>query len=203
MGKLTDEEYKQKSWNLGMQSALMIVSGYYGELVVKGTLLELWPRWLCWIISMYFFKNIVEELLYGLAAATESESDVEIADKIRVAQKMTVISWCTYPVVYLFPMVGMGASSVCCFDSGWLLLFRHHFQVRCGTSDLPDLQCEIKKGGLVSMKTVALRPFGIIFGSGICSVSILAYPFRNFSSRLGIRFEAGSSCSVSILALPF
>jgi len=110
--KLTDEEYKQKAWNLGMQSALMIVSGYYGELVVKGTLLDLWPRWLCWIISMYFFKNIVEELLYGLAAATESEADVEIANKIRVAQKMTVISWCTYPVVYLFPMVGMGASSV-------------------------------------------------------------------------------------------
>lgn len=110
--KLTDEEYKQKSWNLGVQSALMIVSGYYGELVVKGTLLDLWPRWLCWIISMYFFKNIVEELLYGLAAATESEADVEIANKIRVAQKMTVISWCTYPVVYLFPMVGMGASSV-------------------------------------------------------------------------------------------
>jgi len=110
--KLTDEEYKQKSWNLGMQSALMIVSGYYGELVVKGTLLDLWPRWLCWLISMYFFKNIVEELLYGLAAATESEADVEIANKIRVAQKMTVISWCTYPVVYLFPMVCMGASSV-------------------------------------------------------------------------------------------
>jgi len=110
--KLTDEEYKQKAWNLGTQSALMIVSGYYGELVVKGTLLDLWPRWLCWIISMYFFKNIVEELLYGLAAATESEADVEIANKIRIAQKMTVISWCTYPVVYLFPMVGMGASSV-------------------------------------------------------------------------------------------
>merc|ERR1712217_394576 len=104
--KLTDEEYAQKAWNLGTQSALMIVSGYYGELVVKGTLLELWPRWLCWFISMYFFKNIVEELLYGLSAATESESDAEIADKIRVAQKMTVISWCT------FPMVGMGASSV-------------------------------------------------------------------------------------------
>ena len=50
--KLTDEEYAQKAWNLGTQSALMIVSGYYGELVVKGTLLELWPRWLCWFISM-------------------------------------------------------------------------------------------------------------------------------------------------------
>jgi len=39
--KLTDEEYKKKAWNLGTQSALMIVSGYYGELVVKGTLLDL------------------------------------------------------------------------------------------------------------------------------------------------------------------
>ena len=26
--------------------------------------------------------------------------------KIQVAQVMTVISWCTYPVVYLFPMLG-------------------------------------------------------------------------------------------------
>ena len=30
----------------------------------------------------------------------------EIKAKIRVAQVMTVISWCTYPVVYLFPMLG-------------------------------------------------------------------------------------------------
>merc|ERR1712137_1163865 len=30
--------------------------------------------------------------------------------QIKLAQVMTVISWCTYPVVYLFPMLGINAS---------------------------------------------------------------------------------------------
>jgi len=107
---LPQDEYNKKAWNLAGQSALMIVSGYWGELVVKGTLLQLWPRWLCWFVSMYFFKNIVEELLYGLDKATNSEPNPEIAKKIKTAQLMTVISWCTYPVVYLFPMIGISAS---------------------------------------------------------------------------------------------
>merc|ERR1719245_1866515 len=86
----------------------MIVSGYYGELVVTGNLA---PRWLCWFISMVFFLYIVNELLFGLVAATNSEADPVIAGKIRTAQIMTVISWCTYPVVYLFPMLGINAAA--------------------------------------------------------------------------------------------
>merc|ERR1712211_64993 len=53
---------------------------------------------------------IVYELLVGLAAATASEADPQIARKIHTAQVMTVISWCTYPVVYLFPMFGFSAA---------------------------------------------------------------------------------------------
>merc|ERR1712050_130848 len=99
--------YGAKSKSLGVGSALMIVSSYYGELVVTG---DLTPRWVCWFISMCFFLYIVYELLVGLAAATESESDPVIKGKIKTAQVMTVISWCTYPVVYLFPMIGIAAS---------------------------------------------------------------------------------------------
>merc|ERR1712019_80129 len=106
--KLSPEEYSSKAWTLGFGSALMIVSGYYGELVVTG---DLTPRWLCWFVSMCFFLYIVYELLVGLAAATNSESDPVIKSKIQTAQVMTVISWCTYPVVYLFPMLGITASS--------------------------------------------------------------------------------------------
>merc|ERR1711912_169309 len=58
-----------------------------------------------------FFFYIVYELLVSLASATASEADPRIAGKIKVAQVMTVISWCTYPVVYLFPMLGITASS--------------------------------------------------------------------------------------------
>ena len=33
----------------------------------------------------------------------------QIAKTIHAAQVMTVISWCTYPIVYLFPMFGFSA----------------------------------------------------------------------------------------------
>merc|ERR1711908_6831 len=105
---LSPEEYSSKAWTLGLGSALMIVSGYYGELVVTG---DLTPRWLCWFVSMAFFLYIVYELLVGLSAATNSESDETVKGKIQTAQLMTVISWCTYPVVYLFPMLGINAAS--------------------------------------------------------------------------------------------
>merc|ERR1712187_428673 len=105
--KLSDADYSSKAWNLGVGSALMIVSGYYGELTVTG---DLTPRWICWLISMMFFLYIVYELLVGLSAATNSEADPTIKGKIQTAQIMTVISWCTYPIVYLFPMLGINAA---------------------------------------------------------------------------------------------
>jgi len=105
--KLDEATFGSKAWVLGVGSALMIVSGYYGELVVTG---DLTPRWVCWFLSMAFFLYIVYELLVGLSAATASEADPAIAGKIKTAQVMTVISWCTYPVVYLFPMLGIQAA---------------------------------------------------------------------------------------------
>merc|ERR1712146_375795 len=108
MGKLEPETFSSKAKTLGVGSALMIVSGYYGELVVTG---DLTPRWACWFLSMLFFLYIVQQLLFGLAGAIQSESDPVLAGKIRTACVMTVISWCTYPVVYLFPMVGISAAS--------------------------------------------------------------------------------------------
>merc|ERR1719217_1675138 len=98
--KLDEKTYTDKAWFLGFGSALMIASGYYGELVITG---DLTPRWMCWCLSMCFFLYIVYELLVGLLNATNSESDPVIRGKISTAQVMTVISWCTYPIVYLFP----------------------------------------------------------------------------------------------------
>jgi len=103
---LTPEQHSSKAWMLGIGAALMIVSGYYGELVVTG---DLTPRWICWAISMCFFLYIVQELMVGLSEATNKEEKV-VAGKIRTAQIMTVISWCTYPVVYLFPMLHIDAA---------------------------------------------------------------------------------------------
>jgi len=119
--KLDSETFSSKAKTLGTFAALMIVSGYYGELTVTG---DLSSRWICWLVSMGFFLYIVQELLVGLKSATNSETDPAVKANIELAQVMTVISWCTYPVVYLFPMLGISASHAvvgiqvgyCCSD---------------------------------------------------------------------------------------
>ena len=45
--KLDEATYSAKSKTLGVGSALMIISGYYGELTVSG---DLTPRWICWFV---------------------------------------------------------------------------------------------------------------------------------------------------------
>merc|ERR1711862_788383 len=50
------------------------------------------------------------ELLVGMAAATNSETDPMIKSMIQRAQYWTVVSCLTYPVVYIFPMIGFAGS---------------------------------------------------------------------------------------------
>ena len=104
--ELDGATYSSKSKSLGAAAALMIVAGY-------------------WFISMVFFLYIVQELLVGLAEATNRETtDPAVKSNIQLAQVMTVISWCTYFVVYLLPMLGISASQAvvgiqvgyCCSD---------------------------------------------------------------------------------------
>ena len=50
--KLDATDFNSRAVTLGFGSALMIVTGYYGELVVTN---DLTPRWMCWFFSMFFF----------------------------------------------------------------------------------------------------------------------------------------------------
>merc|ERR1719297_418653 len=77
--KLDEETFGAKAKTLGLGSALMIVSGYYGELTVSG---DLTSRWMCWFLSMLFFVYIVYELLVVLSEATNSETDPVVKGKI-------------------------------------------------------------------------------------------------------------------------
>merc|ERR1711953_1380541 len=136
----------------GLSSALMIVSGYYGELVVTG---DLTPRWLCWFVSMGFFLYIVYELLVGLAAATNSETDPVIKGKIQTAQNhdcdQLVHLSCGLP----FPHVRHQRSHCRGFHPDWLLRVRHHFQVRRWPCDLSDHLCQVQQGGPLELKKAA------------------------------------------------
>ena len=60
---LDKQDFSSKAKTLGVAAALMIVTGYYGELFVGGNLA---PRWNCWYLSMAFFLYIVYELMVGL-----------------------------------------------------------------------------------------------------------------------------------------
>merc|ERR1712211_191664 len=71
-----------------------------------------------------FFLYVVYELMKGLAAATNAEEKEDVKAQIKKAQLWTVVSWTTYPVVYLFPMFGIKAArsvvgiqiGYCCSD---------------------------------------------------------------------------------------
>merc|ERR1712174_173210 len=115
--KLSSEEASQKCFSLGVSSALMIILGCPGELIVEGDLSQ---RWTYWMLAMVPFCYIVYELLVGLAAATASETDPKVRALIFRAQWVTVVSWLTYPVVYIFPMLGFaGASAVVHIQVGY------------------------------------------------------------------------------------
>jgi len=107
---LTPEESRSQSLTLGTAAALMIILGYPGELILDED--KLGTRWLYWIAAMIPFVYIVYALLVGLSSATESEQDPAVRNLIKFAQKATVVSWCTYPVVYVFPMLGISGGNV-------------------------------------------------------------------------------------------
>ena len=102
--KVSDEEFSCKAWTLRLRSALLVVSGSYGGLVVTG---DTTPRWICWFVPILLFCYIVHELPVGLATATAQEADPEIRSRIQITQVVTVISWCTYPIVYIFPTMSV------------------------------------------------------------------------------------------------
>merc|ERR1712072_1019587 len=105
--KLSDEETKKKATTLGVASGLMICNGYPGELIVEGNLSV---RWFSWAFSLCPFTYVVYELLVGMAGATNAESDPMVKSLIQRSQYWTVVSWLTYPVVYIFPMIGFADS---------------------------------------------------------------------------------------------
>ena len=115
--KLSDEETSSKATSLGVYSGLMIILGYPGELIIEG---DLTVRWMWWTAAMVPFMFVVYTLLIGLASAIKSETDPAIASKLWMVCYATVISWCTYPVVYLFPMLGIsGPSAVVAIQLGY------------------------------------------------------------------------------------
>jgi bacteriorhodopsin len=98
--RLTRAETIARSTKLGLLAALMIVLGYPGEIAVdSGT------RWLWWSLSMIPFTLIVIDLFVGLKASIASQAE-SVRGLVSSARLVTVVSWCFYPIVFVFPMIG-------------------------------------------------------------------------------------------------
>merc|ERR1712014_62674 len=95
-------------WALGISSGLMIAVGYPGELIIQGS--QLWFRFVCFVFSFAVFLYIVQKLLVGLKDAIAKEENPDVASMLNQVCLATVVSWCTYPVVYLFPFFGIGGA---------------------------------------------------------------------------------------------
>merc|ERR1712100_8027 len=50
-------------------------------------------------------------IILGYPGELLTEADADIKSKIKMAQIVTVVSWLTYPIVYIIPMMGATGSS--------------------------------------------------------------------------------------------
>lgn len=93
------------SMKLGAAAALMIILGYPGEITLDhGT------RWLFWFLAMLPFCYIVFTLFVSLKDAVEKQ-DPAARDLVSTARWVTIISWSTYPIVYILPMLGFDTAN--------------------------------------------------------------------------------------------
>merc|ERR1711937_101592 len=103
--QLSPSDSLNKAANLGCSSAIMIILGYPGEVSDSNA-----TRWIFWALAMIPFIFIVYTLVIGLASAADKDEREDVALLCKQACWWTVGSWCTYPIVYILPML-MGHSN--------------------------------------------------------------------------------------------
>merc|ERR1711907_871695 len=121
--RLSEEETFQRCTTLGVSSALMILNGYPGEVSSEpGT------RWCFWFLSMLPFCYIVYTLFVGLKESQESQPEA-CREQVKWACWATVFSWCTYPIVFIMPMLmgsvdgkaGLSAQAITAVQTGYTI----------------------------------------------------------------------------------
>merc|ERR1719408_1012942 len=119
--KLSETETYNRCVKLGVSSALMIANGYPGEVTGDPS-----TRWVFWFLSMIPFCYIVYTLFVGLKESQDNQPEA-VRDQVRWACWATVFSWCTYPIVFVMPMLsgsdsgksGLSATSMVAIQVGY------------------------------------------------------------------------------------
>jgi len=102
---LPAKETVSKSWTLGLASAIMVALGYPGEIQSDPA-----ARWKFWFLAMIPFLYVVAELAVGLQNAAGKQTEA-VASLTAYARWLTIISWLTYPFVYIIKMLGISGVS--------------------------------------------------------------------------------------------
>jgi len=111
---LSRAETWSKGVRLGLLAAIMVILGYPGEISGDPS-----TRWIWWALAMIPFAWIVYELFVGLGDAIAKQSD-DVRGLVNTARWLTVISWSFYPVVFVFPMIGLtGAEAATAVEIGY------------------------------------------------------------------------------------
>ncbi len=99
--RLPTAETWSKGTRLGILAALMIILGYPGEISTNDG-----SRWLWWALAMLPFLWIVYELFVSLSQSIAAQP-AGVKGLVNNARWLTVISWSFYPIVFIFPMLGL------------------------------------------------------------------------------------------------
>ncbi len=102
--KLSNQETWSRGTRLGLLAAAMIVLGYPGEISTNAA-----TRWFWWTAAMIPFVWIVVELFFGLSKSIESQPE-NARGLVSLARWVVIVTWCFYPVVFIFPMIGLEGS---------------------------------------------------------------------------------------------
>ncbi len=112
--RLSASETLSKSIKLGSLAAIMVVLGYPGEISAVSS-----TRWIWWGLAMIPFVIIVYDLFVGLKASIAFQPP-SVRGLVSAARWLTVISWCFYPIVFIFPMIGFtGGGAVTAVQVGY------------------------------------------------------------------------------------
>jgi bacteriorhodopsin len=102
--KLPKDETVALGWKLGVASAVMVALGYPGEIQD-----DLSVRWFWWALAMVPFSYVVFALVSGLNEATSKQPE-SVKGLVVSARYLTVISWLTYPGVYIIKNIGLAGA---------------------------------------------------------------------------------------------
>jgi bacteriorhodopsin len=107
--RLSREETAQKGSNLAFLAVVMVALGYPGEVSMNNDV-----RWQWWVLSMIPFTMIVFKLVVGLSKSINAQPE-SVRELVSNARWITLLTWSFYPIVFMFPMLGVTGSKAYVF----------------------------------------------------------------------------------------